>query len=291
MPPLTTIYKFPVGYEDLLWDIEGTGRTSAVRTSSNRTRSVRHLNANHIPTITTTRAKTRIGSGTPVSSAKTITAAIEELYDDLAKIGEPDDSTLEISSGILQVKDDGITAAKLRDDASTDANRAVTTDHVRDSAITAVKLNTDAVTTIKMLDACVTTAKINDLAVTEDKLAASAVTNDKVSDKTIRPGKLNLDNGSNAESVPAGYIVRMGTDAVGTGPATHDVTFSALGGTLGDYRAFVSVEDSSLATASNNGQQALQSIELTDLSTIQLTFDGSVTTGGNVYFMVIKPTT
>lgn len=41
------------------------------------------------------------------------------------------------------IADDAITAAKLQDDASTDANRAVTTNHIRDLAVTNAKLAAD----------------------------------------------------------------------------------------------------------------------------------------------------
>lgn len=40
----------------------------------------------------------------------------------------------------VNIADDAVTAAKLRDDASTDANRAVTTNHIRDSAVSFIKL-------------------------------------------------------------------------------------------------------------------------------------------------------
>lgn len=38
------------------------------------------------------------------------------------------------------LKDDAVTSAKLQDDAGTDANRAVTTDHIRDGAVTSNKV-------------------------------------------------------------------------------------------------------------------------------------------------------
>lgn len=53
-----------------------------------------------------------------------------------------------------------VTAAKLKSDAATDANRAVTTDHIRDAAIVVAKLAADAVETAKIKDANVTAAKL-----------------------------------------------------------------------------------------------------------------------------------
>ncbi len=52
-----------------------------------------------------------------------------------------------------------------------DAQRAVTTDHVRNVAITTAKLADNAVTTAKLPDGAVTTAKLADQAVTPAKLA------------------------------------------------------------------------------------------------------------------------
>lgn len=38
------------------------------------------------------------------------------------------------------IQADGVTATELRDDASIDGNRSVTTDHIRDASVTAAKL-------------------------------------------------------------------------------------------------------------------------------------------------------
>jgi len=90
------------------------------------------------------------------------------------KASAVDGSTLETSAATgaktLRVKDGGIVAAKigagavitaklatdsvdntiLKDDASVDANRAVTTDHLRDASVTAAKLASDSVTAPKI---------------------------------------------------------------------------------------------------------------------------------------------
>ena len=100
----------------------------------------------------------------------------------------------------LSVPADGITAAELRDDAAVDANRSVTTDHIRNLAVTTAKINAlavtaaelaaDAVTTAKILNLAVTTAKINALAVTAAELAANAVTTAKILDGNVTAAKL-----------------------------------------------------------------------------------------------------
>ena len=70
-------------------------------------------------------------------------------------------------SGQFTVADDAITAAKLADSASVDLDRAVTTNHIRNSAVTTDKLDGTA------LSEAVTTAKIRNGAVTSGKLASN----------------------------------------------------------------------------------------------------------------------
>jgi len=71
-----------------------------------------------------------------------------------------DGATLEVHStgGYLLVKEDGITSNELRDDSSTDANRAVTTNHIKDLNITTEKIANDAVEFAKIQD--ISTAKV-----------------------------------------------------------------------------------------------------------------------------------
>jgi len=52
--------------------------------------------------------------------------------------------------GSTEIAEDAVTATELQDDASTDGNRAVTTNHVRDLAITEAKLANDAVALTKI---------------------------------------------------------------------------------------------------------------------------------------------
>src|SRR5210317_38411 len=86
-----------------------------------------------------------------------------------------DDSTVAINAdGELEVKDGGVSSAKLAD-----------------SAVSTAKLAANAVTSAKLADGAVsTTAKLADGIVTNAKLANGAVTNAKVGDGEIQLGKL-----------------------------------------------------------------------------------------------------
>jgi len=84
--------------------------------------------------------------------------------------------------GTTQIADNAVTHTKLRSDLTTDANRAVTANHIRDAAIAEGKLADNAVTAAKLrsdpavdTNRAVNTNHIRDLAVTEAKLAANAV--------------------------------------------------------------------------------------------------------------------
>jgi hypothetical protein len=84
---------------------------------------------------------------------------------------------------------DSVTSDKLADDVSVDANRAVTTNHIRDLNVTTAKIAANAVTDAKLsssttVDAsrAVTTNHIRDLAITTAKLTDDSVTSAKLAD-------------------------------------------------------------------------------------------------------------
>lgn len=143
------------------------------------------------------------------------------------------------------IDDDAVTADKLADHASTDASRAVTTNHIRDGAVTVAKLGDDsvtadklkdsvgtdgdrAVTTNHIRDANVTTAKLADDSVTADKLAdhastdaSRAVTTNHIRDSAVTTEKIN------ALAVTAAKIASYRT-VTGTRSAPVDVTTSGI---------------------------------------------------------------
>lgn len=100
------------------------------------------------------------------------TARGSEVYANDAAIrnvvnGNIDDSNISVTAAIdarklstvaghlvdaARIEDDAVTADKLRDDASVDANRSVTTNHVRDGAITKAKVSTTSKLALSNLD-------------------------------------------------------------------------------------------------------------------------------------------
>lgn len=129
-----------------------------------------------------------------------------------------DNATIEYDSQAkLRIKDDGVDAAKLKDDATTDANRAVTTNHIRDSAVTTAKIADDAVDAAKLKDdattdanRAVTTNHIRDSAVTEAKIGTAAVTEAKIGAAAVAQGKLKTATGEVSKGNGWGHLTLPG---------------------------------------------------------------------------------
>ncbi|MFZ2906062.1 MAG: hypothetical protein WAZ98_07670 [Cyclobacteriaceae bacterium] len=77
-------------------------------------------------------------------------------------------------SGTISVAANGITSTELRSDAATDANRAVTTNHIRDNAITTGKITDGTIATADLADGSVTSVKIQDAAIVNADVSATA---------------------------------------------------------------------------------------------------------------------
>ena len=129
-----------------------------------------------------------------------ISVTYDDSNDKLNFVVQVDDSTIEINtSNQLQIKDLGVTNAKLANGAVTSgklADDAVTTGKINDAAVTAdkigtgavtnAKLATNSVTPLKIASDAVTTVKINDAAVTNAKLADDAVDHENIADNAVR---------------------------------------------------------------------------------------------------------
>lgn len=77
-------------------------------------------------------------------------------------------------TGTISVAANGISATELRSDAATDANRAVTTNHIRDNAITTGKITDGTIATADLADGSVTSIKIQDASIVNADVSATA---------------------------------------------------------------------------------------------------------------------
>jgi hypothetical protein len=129
------------------------------------------------------------------------------------------------SVGTLDLADDAVTAAKIKDGD-------VDTIHLANGAVETAKLNTEAVTANELADNAVTEDKILDGAVTEDKLGAAAVVASKLDDDAVETSKIKdeaVTLGKLADSLGAGRILVSDSgnrfaDVVLSGDATMSST-------------------------------------------------------------------
>ena len=77
-------------------------------------------------------------------------------------------------TGTIGIAANGVTATELRSDATTDANRAVTTNHIRDNAITSAKIANATITTADLATGSVTYAEILDGTIANADISATA---------------------------------------------------------------------------------------------------------------------
>lgn len=105
--------------------------------------------------------------------------------------------------GTSQLNDDSVTSAKLKDSASVDGDRAVTTDHIRDGAITSDKLATDSVTQVKIADGILALDKLKNLVQETVAFTISGLT----SGSTFVAATLWVEvSGSNYIAKVSGYV-------------------------------------------------------------------------------------
>jgi len=141
-----------------------------------------------------------------------------------------DNSSIEINSDSLRLKDAGITTAKIADSQVTTAklaDDAITTAKILDSNVTTAKLAADAVTNAKVaddaiatsniIDANITTAKIADANITTAKIADDNVTNAKLADDAVTTAKIVDSNVTTAKIADANITnSKLASDSVST---------------------------------------------------------------------------
>ncbi len=200
-----------------------------------------------------------------------------------------DNSSIEINSDTLRLKDAGITTAKIADSQVTNSKLAtdsVSTSNVIDGNITNDKLASDSVSTIKILDSSVTTAKILNANITNAKLATDSVSTSNVIDANITNSKLASDSVSTVKIVDANITTaKIADDAVtadklgnkyaaafaGADFSSGDLTIAAATHGVG------ATEDLVVTVKDSNGDDVTSGVEVSIASSGNVTV--SVNTG------------
>jgi hypothetical protein len=149
------------------------------------------------------------------------------------------------TSGTISIAPNGVTGTELRSDATVDANRSVTTNHLRDNSVTSAKIADGIILNVDLADAIISTAKLVDGAITSVKIATDAITSAKILDGTLATADL-ADNAITTVKVAGDAITSakildgtlatadLADNAVSTGKIATDAVTSAkiLDGTL-----------------------------------------------------------
>jgi hypothetical protein len=217
-----------------------------------------------------------ISKGTTFATGDQVTALkLNNLVDNSTfASGAVDNTSTQLSSGAIIVKDGGVTTAKLNDGA-------VTTAKIADSNVTTAKIADANVTTAKIADANVTFAKLTDVIDDDTMATASATklaTSESIKAYVDEGGGFTPSTYAGEESVtlPNGLIMKFGTVTASLNAVTT-VTFGS---------AFTDTVNAQL-TIEETGSADRNAMKINSLSVSAL---GIRNTGGanlTVHWMVI----
>ena len=166
-----------------------------------------------------------------------------------------DDSTIELSSNTLSVKDSGITAAKI-------ASSAVTTAKIAADAVTGAKIADDAIDSEHYVDGSIDSEHLANGSVNTNKLAGEAVTSGKIQDRAVTLSKL---------AAAASTNIFLGRITTGSGD------FEEL--TAADARTILNVADGATNNAGTVTSVGLTAAGGINVSGSPITTNGSITVG------------
>lgn len=237
----TVIRKAKLGVEDVQMDVDGSGATMSVQKSDGTFRTVRRLNASHIPITTACRAKKQ-ASGAAIGTTD-IDATLVQALDDLEDLGQPDESTLTNDAGALKIKDLGVATGKI-------AASAVT--YAKIQNVTAKRLlgnntaSSAAPVEIAADDSTVEIATGGNLQVKDGGIGATQLGTDSVVTAKIKNGEVTAAKFAWTQThyvLAAGTVTITGTATSGTatvsGATTADLVITTIKSTTGGAASYV----------------------------------------------------
>jgi len=172
-------------------------------------------------------------------------------------------------SPVTTYKNNWVTGVMIQNDDTTDANRAITTDHIKDLQITEPKL----------VDDSVSTRTIQDGAVNAARLATDAVETVKIKDANVTVPKLVMTGGSLKSNPVSSDEVLIGDSA--DGGAAKRALLSSLVPVVGGVRAKGAFVITALKDGENMEDNFVEGVEFT-LTTPYLFQFSSVTVQSSV---------
>jgi hypothetical protein len=159
-------------------------------------------------------------------------------------------------TGTIAIAPNGVSANELRSDVTLDANRAVTTNHIRDNAITTVKIADGTIGTVDLANASVTDAKISDVAPV--KLTQSGAATNQVL-KWNGTAWVPQADAQGVTSITAGTGLSGGTIL-----STGTIALAANGVTAAELRSDAAVDANRAVTTNHIRDNAITTTKIAD---------------------------
>ena len=280
---ITTIKKARLGKQDMLFDVNGTNQTISTPRSDGTTRNVTKINASHLPTTTTTRAKKTAANVT--LDETNVDTTLQQLLDDNLSQGIADGTILTVTAGVLAIADNGITQAKM-------AANSVDSDEYVDGSIDNEHLNPTSVSAA-VAGSAATGGKVNVIqaaSIGVANMAANSIDSDQYVDGSIDNIHIadNVIKASKMLDVPTHYIYFAGQINSTDTAATSTFTLSGMAANF-TGNEIVQATLSAKGTSVDHIEMAVQTTSSKD---VEVTF-GTQQSGGTstIHFTVLKAVT
>ena len=131
------------------------------------------------------------------------------------------------SVNTAEILNDAVTADKLKDHASTDSERAVTTNHIRNDAVNGTKIADDSIDSEHIVADSIDTEHYAPVSIDSDAIADNAVVQNKIGNDSVNETRLQI---SNTPENKDGYVLTA--ESGNTGGLTWAVAPTVAGSIL-----------------------------------------------------------